>query len=196
MIVEYMFVTPNGRIAASGNVQEEVIELLSRPEGTEIVVGKSAPPGELYYYQDDEFHLIPPQPSPVHRFDYDIKEWVDPRTLDDFKADQWAVIKQARDQAEFGGFVWDGSRFDSDPISQSRIQGAAQLAANAEPSWSIDWTLADNTVRTLSAADIVAVGMALGEHVNSCHETARVLRQQIEQATTKEQVQAVVWPAA
>lgn len=194
MIVPYLFATPNGRIVASGMVQEEVADLLTRPEGTELVLGQSAPP-ELYYYESNQLHQIPPQPSPNYRFDYDTKTWIDPRTLDDFKAEQWATIKKARDTAEFGGFVWDGSRFDSDPLSQSRIQGAAQLAANAGPGWTIDWTLADNTVRTLSASQITAVGVALGEHVNSCHETARALRQQIEQATTKEDVLAVVWPS-
>ena len=48
--------------------------------------------------------------------------------------------------------------------------------------FSIDWTLADNTVRTLNAADMIAVGVALGQHVNACHERARVLRGEIESA--------------
>ena len=102
------------------------------------------------------------------------------------------IIKQARSSAEFGGFTWDGSPFDSDAISQSRIQGALQLAAMA-PGFTIDWTLANNSVRNLSAADLANVGAALGMHVAAQHAKARLLRSQIEVATTVAEVDAVTW---
>lgn len=109
---------------------------------------------------------------------------------------KWARIKELRDAAEEAGFVWDGSTFDSDKTSQSRIQGAAQLATlakiNNQP-LSIEWTLMNNGTRSLSADDMIAVGMALGAHINEQHVRARQLREQIEAATTPEQVQAVRW---
>ena len=117
-----------------------------------------------------------------------------PTELEMCKTAKWAEVKQHRDATENGGFTWDGSSFDSTPISQSRIQGAAQLATlakiNNQP-FSIDWTLADNSVRTLSGDDMIAVGAALGAHINEQHVRARQLREQIEAATTPEQVQAV-----
>lgn len=100
---------------------------------------------------------------------------------------QWEKVKQARAAAEYGGFTWDGSTFDSDPISQARINGAVTLA-QMNSAFSIGWTLADNTVRTLTAADMIAVGVALGQHVNACHERARVLRGEIESALAAETV--------
>lgn len=135
---------------------------------------------------------LPPQPSPHHTFDYTTKQWIDPRTLSDLQAAKWAQIKRDRDEAEFGGFTWDGSPFDSDAISQSRIQGAVQLAAMA-PGFTIDWTLANNTARNLSAADLANVGAALGMHVAAQHAKARTLRSQIEAATTVAEVDAVTW---
>ena len=39
-------------------------------------------------------------------------------------------------------------------------------------------------MRTLTAADMIAVGVALGQHVNACHERARVLRGEIDRVTT------------
>jgi hypothetical protein len=112
------------------------------------------------------------------------------------KSKKWIQIKQHRDATENGGFVWDGSRFDSTPISQSRTQGAvqmAQIAASTGQPFSIDWTLADNSVRTLTGPQMIAVGLALGAHINEQHVRARQLREQIEAATTPEQVQAVRW---
>ena len=89
-------------------------------------------------------HELPPQPSPNHTFNYTTKQWEDPRTLADLKAAQWNLIKSARSQAEYAGFTWDGSTFDSDAISQNRITGAVTLA-QMSPTFVINWILADNT---------------------------------------------------
>lgn len=134
-------------------------------------------------------------PSDWAAFNIDTGQWVDPRPITKRKTDRWATIKAERQRREYAGFTWDGSTFDSDPISQSRIQGAVQLASLDPATFSIDWTLADNTVRTLSGANMVAVGTALAQHVTALHITTRGLRAQIEAATTAAEVDAVVWPA-
>lgn len=143
-----------------------------------------------------ELVIAPASPSPHHVFDYTTKQWVDPRTLADLKEAKWLEIKAARDAAEFGSFTWDNSTFDSDPTSQSRIQGAAQLATlalmNSQP-FSIDWTLADNSTRVLTAQDMLAVGTAMGVHTNTQHVKARLKRDMINAATTAEEIAAITW---
>lgn len=135
---------------------------------------------------------MPARTSPEHIFNYTTKQWIDPRTLQDHKDAKWAEIKASRQASEYAGFTWDTSTFDSDSISQSRIQGAVQLAG-MDAAFTIDWTLATNEVRTLSGADMTAVGVALGQHVAAQHAKARALRAQIEAASTAAQVAAVVW---
>lgn len=120
--------------------------------------------------------------------------WTDVRDLAQVKADKWSAIKAKRSEVEFGGFTWDGSVFDSDPLSQSRIQGAAQLATINPTTFTIDWTLADNSVRSLSASQMVEVGETLGIHVATQHTVARGLRQQIDAASTVTEVEAITWP--
>lgn len=132
----------------------------------------------------------PPHPWMV--WDTIQMQWIDPRDLDALKIAKWDEIKAARATAEYGGFTWDGSTFDSDLASQQKIMGAAQLAA-LNPAFDIDWTLSDNTVRTMNAADMTAVGVALGQHVNAQYVHARVLRQQISDAQTTQQLDAIVW---
>jgi hypothetical protein len=138
---------------------------------------------------------FPEQPSTAHIWDWTAKAWQADLAL--ARSHQWAAVKRARNAAEFGGFQWDGSAFDSDAISQSRIQGATQLAqlavAQGAP-FSIEWTLANNAVRTLSAADLIAVGTALGQHVAAQHAIGRVLRSQIELAQSLQEVLGVMWP--
>jgi hypothetical protein len=120
--------------------------------------------------------------------------WADIRDLEQKKSDKWDEVKSARDGAEHGGFTWDGSVFDSDPAAQTKIIGATQLANMSPASFLMDWTLKDNTVRTLTGAQMISVGQALGVHVNAQHVLGRTLRQQIEAATTASEVAAIHWP--
>jgi hypothetical protein len=136
-------------------------------------------------------------PSSHHEFDYTSGLWVDPRSLIELQEDKWKTIKEQRSIAEFGGFTWDSSVFDSDSTSQSRIQGAAQLATlalmNNQP-FVVDWTLANNAVRTLTAEDMLAVGTAMGTHITTQHGIARNLRELIFAATTVEELSTIAWP--
>ena len=137
-------------------------------------------------------HELPPQPTLNHTFNWVTKQWEDPRTLADLKAAQWTQIKQARTNAEYAGFTWDGSTFDSDAISQNRITGAVTLA-QLSSTVTIDWTLATNQVRTLNQSEMLQVGAALGVHVQTQFAKGQSLRVQIDAATTQAEVEAVVW---
>lgn len=117
--------------------------------------------------------------------------------LEKEKLKKWFEIKLERNRREFGGFTWGGSIFDSDSTAQSRIQGGVQLATIAQASnqpFTINWTLQDNSVIALNGTQMIQVGMALAQHVQTLHETARVLRAQVDAATTVEQIEAINWP--
>jgi hypothetical protein len=131
-------------------------------------------------------------PTQLHIFNYATKQWVDPRTLQDFKNAKWTEIKAARNAAEYAGFTWDGSTFDSDPVSQQRLV-AAVTQAQMDASFSIGWTLKDNSVRQLDAVQMQAVGAALGAHVATQFAHGQGLRARIEAATTAAEVAGMVW---
>lgn len=135
---------------------------------------------------------VGPAPNAFSHWDFVLLDWVDDRSLDELKASQWAQIKQARSQAEYAGFTWDGSTFDSDATSQNRITGAVTLAA-LSAAFTIDWVLADNSVRTLNAQEMCAVGAALGQHVAAIFSKGVLLREAIEVATSQAEVEALVW---
>lgn len=134
----------------------------------------------------------PPRPSQCANLDHATKQWTDPRTLEQVQTMVWEGMKVLRFQKEAAGFTWDGSVFDSDQISQSRIMGAVQLA-EMNPEFEIPWTLEDNTVRVLSASNMKAVGAALGSHVATIFARAQELRAEIYAATTIAAVEAVTW---
>lgn len=145
-------------------------------------------------YQNGSLVPIPAKPGEFYRLSDQLVWEFD---LAAARGSKWAQIKRARDAAEQAGFVWDGSTFDCDSISQSRIQGGALMATTAllnSAPFSITWTLADNATRTLDAADMIAVGIAMGQHIDSIHQTGRRLRSQLDAATTPAEISAVEWP--
>ena len=123
---------------------------------------------------------------------------VEGTSLEIAKERLWNEIKQERDEKEASGFPYLDTIFDSDSRSVQRIVGAvlaAQAAVANGQAFTIDWTVADNSVRTLDASMVIGMPVALAGYADELHETSRVLRAQIEAAETVEEVKAVVWPS-
>ena len=161
---------------------DDVVEM-NTPEGCLAV---EDPPESNMYYQDG-WVAMPAQPAPYHTFNYTTKQWIDPRTLDEIKAQKWTEIKSQRNQLEFGGFEFDGGIYDSDQVSQGRIMGAAAAELDQV------WTLADNTTVELSASQLQQLYAALQAHIASVHERGRIARLLIYEATTSDEVEAVIF---
>lgn len=122
--------------------------------------------------------------------------WTDSRNLVDARLQTWAAIRDARDANLAAGFTWNGYKFDSDDISIQRIMGAVQLATLAlsqGQSFSIIWTLFNNSTITLSGSDLISVYIALGTFTQACFTAGVALRQQIDVATENPQLDALSW---
>ncbi len=167
--VESTLSSPYDRAASAGEIKVDYVPPLSAYWDAELEVFVDI--GEL--------------PSKFHAFDYNTKQWIDPRTLDEIKDQKWAQIKQQRNAMEFGGFVYNGNTYDSDQVSQGRIMGAASAGVDQV------WTLADNTTVELTAQQLKELYIALQSHIANAHERGRVARQAIYEATTAEQVEAI-----
>ena len=167
--VESTLSSPHDRAASAGEIKVDYVPPLSAYWDAELEV----------------FVDIGEPPSKFHAFDYDTKQWIDPRTLDEIKDQKWSEIKRQRDRLEFGGFVYNGKTYDSDQVSQGRIMGAASAGVDQV------WTLADNTTVELTAQQLKELYIALQSHIANAHERGRVARQAIYEATTAEQVEAI-----
>ena len=93
----------------------------------------------IHVYDFQNERMIALEKVPYHAFNYETRQWVDTRAIDELKSQKWAEIKLQRDAIEFGGFEFEGGVYDSDQVSQGRIMGAA--AAGVDQTW----TLADST---------------------------------------------------
>lgn len=159
---------------------EETVALNTPKDGFAV----DDPPKSNMFYQDGWLEM-PAQPTSYHIFNYDTKQWIDPRSLDEIKAQKWAEIKAQRDQLEFGGFEFKGGIYDSDQVSQGRIMGAAVAGIDQT------WTLTNNTTVELTALQLQQLYDALQTHIAGVHERGRIARQLIFEAETQDQVEAI-----
>lgn len=145
------------------------------------------------YFDGTTCTPIGESPSVNHEFNWVTKQWEDPRTLQDLKDEKWQAIKASRDAAEAGTFLWNGHTVDAD---KERINGAATgvlIAKGLGQVYSDVWTLADNSTIPVTGDDILSMGVSLVQHVSACHAHGRALRQQIEDAASTQEVDAVTW---
>jgi hypothetical protein len=115
--------------------------------------------------------------------------------LDMAKATKRDEINAARDAALDAGFVFDGNTYDSDAKSIQRITGAATLAI-IDNTFTTNWITKDNGVVSLSAAQLIALGQAAAAHEQRLIFKARQLKDQINAATTRAEVDEVSWDTA
>ena len=113
----------------------------------------------------------------------------------------WSRIKAERDRREHAGAPYLGKILDSDEKSVTRISiavQAAQAAISAGTAFSLAWTMQDNSVVTMTAAEVVGMSVALATHSNGLHLVARAVHEKIIAATDAAGVEAaeaaVVWP--
>ena len=118
-----------------------------------------------------------------------------PAPLAEQKANLWASAKTLRDQKiDAGANVPGIGRFDSDTPARINIIGAvtgAQMALAAGQPFSVPWKLQDNSVTTLSAAQMLFVGQTVLAHVTACHQRAQVIGIAIDAAQDEAALSAI-----
>ncbi|MEN9924073.1 MAG: hypothetical protein RL268_199 [Pseudomonadota bacterium] len=113
------------------------------------------------------------------------------------KAALWEQVKANRDaMTDAPGAVTQtplGS-VQVDAKSKQNINGLvtmALIAKGAGAPFSEPFTLADNSVATLNADQMIGLGVAVGKYVAAVHEVARALRDAIEAAATHAALDAI-----
>lgn len=143
------------------------------------------------HYLDGEFHTKPAQPSPAHQWDDASFTWIP--NLEWAKTLAKARINADRNAAELAGFEAYGVMFDSDQDSQRRILVAASTAQTVGATFSIDWTTADNSTILLNQEQMVNLPVIMAQAGNLLHQKARLLKSQIDNAVTIEEINSIQW---
>lgn len=111
--------------------------------------------------------------------------------LEGLKNNKIAELKSIRDTKEVADIQVNGYLYDYDEKARERINAA--IIALDLTGGTITWTLADNTDKEVSANDLRFVIAMVAQRSNELHVKYRNLKERVESATTKEQVERIVW---
>ena len=119
------------------------------------------------------------------------------KTLAEVRTAKWDEIKVVRETAQYAPLAFENMVFDFDPKSQSAMSGAIQAAQASmlmqQSMPAIEWTLADNTVTTLTATQLMGILFAGIVRTGEIYAKARLLRDDIYTATTVVAVNLIGW---
>ena len=189
----------SGEIRITGNCPDADFELQART-GLTLIEGEAdelswVNNGVVATYTPEQAALRAARPSFSATWSNQTFSWHDTRTLDQCKTTAWSSIKAERSRRMGGTFTHAGNTYDIDPVNLSGATIDAREALIAgELLWSQMWVLSNNTVVTLTATQMIAVGRACKTVVSNLWATSQYLRGLIDAATTPDQVDAVAWP--
>lgn len=101
-------------------------------------------------------------------------------------------LKYQRDEAEVEPITYQGYAFDYDSKARDRISAAIIALELQGEGATIEWTTADNADTPVTANDLKMIIAAVAVRSNKLHTAYRVVKEKVEAATTKEEVENVV----
>lgn len=102
-------------------------------------------------------------------------------------------LKYQRDKAEVEPIEYNGHSFDYDDKARERINVAIIALELQGANADIAWTTADNQDVSVTAADLRAIVAAVAVRSNALHVKYRKAKEQVEEATTAADVEAVTF---
>ena len=111
--------------------------------------------------------------------------------LDVIRQRKIVLLKAQRDSAEVTPIEYNGNSFDYDDKARDRINAAIIALDLQGEGASIDWTTADNKDVKVTATDLRMVIAAVAVRSNTLHTNYRVAKEKVEEAATKEEIEAV-----
>ena len=146
------------------------------PEGN-AEIWDSKPEG---YMTEKEWFEAHPAPEPEPMTDEQAREW------------KYQEIANTRYAEEIGGIDFHGNKIKTDRESQAMLTGAALQAVN-DPQYKCRWKTENDEFVELTAQMILAIAVAVREHVQASFNKEAEKREQIKNAKGLENIMAVTW---
>ena len=112
-------------------------------------------------------------------------------SLEEHKEVKKAEIAAARYSAEIVGIEYEGNLIATDRDSQALITGAA-LAATLDSAYTLRWKMENGEFIQLTSSQIIAIAQAVRRHVQECFDKEATLVAQVEAATDKTALSAII----
>lgn len=150
----------------------------------------------VFAFDAGEFIFVGDRPSSKHNWSWVAMNWV--ASLSEEMNLRWQEIKAIRSRKLDEPLVTPHGTFDCSKDAQTNIIKAAlkcQLMDGLGLPSGVTFTTADNVRREFSMSEMVEVALLMGQREQAIYDLADSLRQQINAATSPEEVKGVQWPS-
>lgn len=114
-------------------------------------------------------------------------------SLEELKAIKLETLKATRDSLEVEPIEYNGNNFDYDEKARDRINAAIISLELLGADATLSWTTADNSEAIVTANDLKMVIANVAIRSNELHVKYRTLREQVDNATTADELNAINW---
>lgn len=142
------------------------------------------------------YELIEDENEP--QIGYDGKLYINGSTpdepLDNLKSSKKQEINQAREQARLDeGAVYSDDTYDIDDKAQSNILAKVTTASLSSDDSIFTYRSKTNVTHTFTKAEIIALGLAIGDKIDEIYEKSWLLKKKVDNASTKEEIEVIKW---
>lgn len=150
--------------------------------------------------QEGEIFLVVTEQITGGTFSADGKSIVAPTvTLDDLQGQKWNSTKLVRDGVQVGGCMTSIGEVHTDQNTISMLLIYTH-SAQIDSTYSVTWQLADNSSKTLAAADIIKLNTEVSNFFNLVFNFSQALRTKIYATTSETELEAIDintgWPTS
>lgn len=180
--------TSHGTFVVEGLVPVKVLE-----DFIQVITTSTSITCGNYFFSKGSINLLPARPSTAHKWSWRNLDWY--VEVEKYAQVRLELLHLRRETAEFGNFTYNGMEFDGDLNAQRRLSGvvsAAKTALAAGFPFTKDFTLANNSVVSLTAEDFIGIEMAKIWQVDVAFQDYRLKKSAIEAATTIAELDAIV----
>lgn len=165
-----------------------------------IVVGETQV-GDVSEY--DGIHTLVPCDYNIEGFIYNRGDGtfsppIVPRNFEEVKQEKIRDLEQKMVEEESNGTTYNSYRFATDKDSQIKYLGIL-VSSMMDPTFTTQFKTMDNEYVTLTNTDVVGLSMQVKSHIQACYDNDASILEQINAATTVEEIDAidvsVGWPS-
>lgn len=124
---------------------------------------------------------------------YYVNGYAPTQPLDELKQAKLVELKSMRDNLEVEAIEYNGNLFDYDEKARDRINAGIIALDLAGEGASLSWTTANNTEAVVTANDLRGVIANVAIRSNELHVKYRILKELVNNAQTKEEVDAITF---
>lgn len=186
-----VYVTATGVITQLMTADEDGVAAALKPGQWALEVGPEV--GDTTHYVKNNAALpYPVKPTPSAVWDLATEAWVDQRTLQQLKDEKWEQVKAARIVAYQKSFTVGGFTFNGDLPTRLYLTQLGVSAVATSSGWAGKVATSDEVVGAVNKTQMLAIIEAMRLQNEAVYVTANLLRGQINAATTKAQLDAIV----